>query len=94
LCFAPVNNQYEKAGTLKKGNLELSGNYTRYSASGGGGTESTNNNMGFRVGYGLSDKFDLKLRYERLSPTNGFALDLFEEDENNEEKIKRLAIIA
>jgi hypothetical protein len=47
-AFAPVNNQYEKAGTLKKGNLELSGNYTRYSASGGGGTESTNNTMGFR----------------------------------------------
>jgi hypothetical protein len=46
--FATVNNQYEKAGTLKKGNLELSGNYTRYSASGGGGTESTNNTMGFR----------------------------------------------
>lgn len=91
-AFAPVNNQYEKAGTLKKGNIELSGNYTRYSGSGGGETISTNNNLGFRAGYGISDKFDLKLRYERLAPTNGFGLDLFDEDVNDDADGKIKAI--
>lgn len=71
-AFAPVNNQYEKAGTLKKGNVELSGNLTSYSASGSGGSEHTNTNYGFRAGIGLTDKFDLKLRYERLMPANSF----------------------
>jgi hypothetical protein len=70
-AFAPVNNQYEKAGTLKKGNLELAGSFTGYTAIGGGGSFNTNNNYGFRVGYGISDKFDLKLRYERLMPGGG-----------------------
>ncbi len=68
-AFVPVNNQYEKAGTLKKGNMELSGNFSRNSISGDGGSEGINNNIGFRVGYGVSDKFDLKIRYERLMPT-------------------------
>jgi hypothetical protein len=68
-AFVPVNNQYEKAGTLQKGNMELSGNFCGNSVTGGGNSEDINNNLGFRIGYGLSDKFDLKLRYERLMPT-------------------------
>lgn len=80
-AFAPVNNQYEKAGTLKKGNLELAGSFTGYSVTGGGESGSSNNNFGFRVGYGVSDKFDLKFRYERLIPANGFNPDITEGDE-------------
>lgn len=79
-AFAPVNNQYEKAGTLKQGNVELSGSFTGYSAGGVGGTVSTNNNFGFRAGYGISDKVDLKFRYERLVPSDGFdSGDIFDE---------------
>ena len=79
-AFAPVNNQYEKAATLKKGNLELTGSFSDYSAGGVGGTEHTNRNFGFRAGYGITDKFDLKLRYERLMPTDGFGgEDVFDE---------------
>ena len=70
-AFAPVNNQYEKAGTLKKGNLELSGNFTGYNIGG----VNTNNNLGFRAGYGVTDKFDLKVRYERLIPGDDFEED-------------------
>jgi hypothetical protein len=69
---SPVINQYEKAGTLKKGNFELMGNITGYSAAGGGGSESLNNNLGFRVGYGISDKVNFKFRYEQLKPANNF----------------------
>lgn len=46
------------------------GNITGYGASGGGESKSLNNNFGFRVGYGISDKVDIKFRYERLKPTN------------------------
>lgn len=68
-AFVPINNQYEKAGTLKKGNIELIGNITGNSITGDGESEVINNNIGFRAGYGISDKFDLKIRYERLIPT-------------------------
>lgn len=66
---SPVINQYEKAGTLKKGNFELLGSFTGYSVAGDGGSASINNNFGFRAGYGISDKVDVKLRYERLKPS-------------------------
>ena len=67
---APVTNQYEKAATLKKGNTELMGHFTAYGGSGNGESEAINNNFGFRFGYGLSDKVDLKFRYERLVPSD------------------------
>jgi hypothetical protein len=70
VTVAPVNASYEKAGTLGKGNVELSGNYTHYIVSGAGESEAINNNYGFKAGYGLSDKFDLKLRYEKLMPVD------------------------
>lgn len=79
-AFAPVNNQYEKAGTLKKGNIELSGAFTGYTAAGGSENINTNNNLGFRVGYGVSDKFDLKFRYERLMPGSNYGKAFDDED--------------
>jgi hypothetical protein len=68
VSVAPVNNHFEKAGTLQKGNVELAGHYTTYSASVDGESEPANDNVGFRFGYGISENFDLKLRYERLIP--------------------------
>jgi hypothetical protein len=67
--ISPVINQYEKAGTLNKGNFEVLGSFTGYSVAGNGGSASINNNFGFRVGYGVSDKVDIKLRYELLKPS-------------------------
>jgi hypothetical protein len=89
-AFAPVNNQYEKAGTLQKGTVELSGNYSHYAVTGGGESEGANNNYGFRVGYGISDKFDLKLRYERLVPTGAFSFD----DDDASENVKGINYIS
>ena len=66
ITVAPVHGSYEKAGTLGKGNVELSGNYSRYVVGGDGESEALNNNVGVRAGYGLSDKVDLKVRYEKL----------------------------
>jgi hypothetical protein len=67
--FVPVNTQFERAATLGKGNVELMGGFTANNVSGGGDGENINNNFGFRAGYGVYDKFDLKLRYERLTPS-------------------------
>lgn len=68
VSVAPVNNHFEKAGTLQKGNVELAGHFTTYSARVEGESEAANDNVGFRFGYGVSDNFDLKFRYERLIP--------------------------
>ncbi|HEU4632477.1 MAG TPA: hypothetical protein VFS22_00740 [Flavisolibacter sp.] len=70
VTVAPVNAGYENAGTLGKGNVELSGNYTHYVVSSEGESEAINNNYGFKAGLGLSDRFDVKLRYEKLIPVN------------------------
>jgi hypothetical protein len=66
ITVAPVHGSYEKAGTLGKGNVELSGNYSRYVVGGDGESEALNNNVGIRAGFGLSNKVDLKVRYEKL----------------------------
>lgn len=83
VSVAPVNSSFESAKTLGKGNVELAGNYSSYSMKGTnyeGEKESvkTNNNFGFRVGFGVSEKVDLKFRYERLIPA----------DKENREEVK------
>jgi hypothetical protein len=72
VSILPVNNHYEKAGTLRQGNFELSGQVTKYDINGYGRTESGTRNYGFRAGYGATDRFDVKLRYERLVYTKNF----------------------
>lgn len=68
----PLNNHYEKAGTLKKGNVELSGHLTRYDVHHYGRQERSHDNYGFRAGIGLTERFDLKLRYEKMQFTKNF----------------------
>ncbi len=72
-AFAPVNGHYETSETLGKNNVEVSANYTRYNAVGADVGESLiNHNVGVRLGVGLSDRADLKIRYERLMPPASF----------------------
>jgi hypothetical protein len=66
-CIVPLNSSFESARTLKKGEVELMGNYSKYTFASDGESEVANNNIGLRIGYGISDKFDLKFRYERLT---------------------------
>jgi len=73
VSMAPVSNSFESAKTLDKGQIDAMGNYSIAFVSGKDEsgvkqTNQTNNNFGFRIGYGITDKFDLKLRYERLLP--------------------------
>lgn len=73
VSMSPVNSSYESAKTLNKGQLELAGNYSSYSLRYEDENEQkemskVNKNYGFRIGYGISPRFDLKFRYERLVP--------------------------
>lgn len=68
-CVAPINTTYESARMLGKGEIEVTGNYSHYSASSEGESDAVNNNFGVRLGYGINNKINLKLRYEGLIST-------------------------
>jgi hypothetical protein len=66
-CIVPVNTTYETARSLGKNNVELAGNFTQYSFAGPEVSGKATNNFGFRAGLGITDKFDLKIRYENMA---------------------------
>ena len=78
VSMAPVNSSFESAKTLGKGNVELMGSYSAYkmryedydyvSDSYDKVSAKVNDNFGFRLGYGVSDRVDFKIRYERMIP--------------------------
>lgn len=73
VSMAPVNSSFESAKTLAKGQMELMANYSVYflkseDSTGNKVTDEVNNNFGFRLGYGISNRLDLKFRYERMLP--------------------------
>lgn len=70
-ALAPVGSHFESASTINKNSIEVSGNYENYYLLEEGVT-SRNYNFGGTVGYGISDKFDVKVRYSRL---NGYKED-------------------
>jgi len=82
-CFAPVNLSYDSAKTLNKGQIEVQGMYSRYDVTNDTlATALINQNYGISVGYGFTDKYTLKARYEYIDPTITFQ-KIF--DEINEE---------
>ena len=68
----PVNSYFEKAGTLQKGATEISGHATGYSVSHFERTDKVSGNYGFRVGHGVTDRLDMKFRYENQTYTSNF----------------------
>jgi hypothetical protein len=73
--IAPVSTNYESARSLKKNNIEATGSFTSNSGGIDGESDPYNRNFGFRVGYGITDKFDAKLGYERCIPVWGEEAD-------------------
>ncbi len=73
-CFAPINLTYESARMLDDGQVSLQGSYSRYSVINGDsvGTANLNNNFGFALGYGVSEKYSFGIRYEHLNMTPDF----------------------
>jgi hypothetical protein len=60
-CFTPINTHFERAASLEKGQVEImgsaAGNYVINEERFG------TTNLGFRFGYGLNDRTDLKISY-------------------------------
>jgi hypothetical protein len=72
-CFAPVNSAYEDARLLRKGEVEVQGNFSAYYNTAAIQWEVdeltgiTDYNAGFMAAFGLTDRTNLRVRYERLS---------------------------
>ncbi len=81
-CFAPVNLTYESANTLSKGEVEVQGNYSKYYEPWGSSIQSdffnTNNNFGAKVGYGIHDRYTIKLRYEHIALETDYDIELYD----------------
>lgn len=59
-CITP----YETARMLPKGAAQLQGSFTHAQAIGDGESETVDNGYGFGLGIGLTDRVNLKFRYE------------------------------
>lgn len=62
-CVVP----YESARMLPKGEVEIKGAFTHARVNFEGESEKLDNGLGVAVGYGVSEKFNVKLRYEHFS---------------------------
>lgn len=66
-ALAPIGSHYERAGTLEKNQLEVSGNFEKYDGIVNGDVDEVNYNYGGTIGYGICEKFDVKFRYARMN---------------------------
>jgi hypothetical protein len=72
-CFAPLNLTYDSAKTLDKGQMEIKGSYSRYYVNNDSlSTSLINQNYGISIGYGITDRYTMKLKYEFMDPTITF----------------------
>ncbi len=78
-CVTPVNSVFESAKLLDKGGIELQGSYNAYYIE----DLKTNDNYGFAIGYGVSDRYTIKLRYERINALDGDFESEFSEFDTN-----------
>jgi hypothetical protein len=78
-CYTPVNLNFESSEMLNKGEIELQACGSGYKAS-----EEIFSNMGFKIGAGIGDKFNLKLRYEYQRQLSSSTFDLSELNYNIE----------
>ncbi len=62
-CTAPVNLNYESARMMKKGEVEVQGSYSQYFE----GAEKISSNVGGRIGFGINENYNLKMRVEIIA---------------------------
>lgn len=58
-CMAPINLSFDSAKMIKKGGIEVQANSSYY-------PEYEQFNYGAKIGLGVSNKYNVKLRYEAL----------------------------
>jgi hypothetical protein len=64
---SPVGSHFESANTIEKGKIQLAGSYTKTDMTFDGEIDKLNYNIGVTAGYGVSDRFDIKFRYIKLT---------------------------
>ena len=76
-----VSNSFERASSLGKARGEVTPAFTHYFVTFDGGSGELSNNIGIKAGYGISESFDLKLRYEHFffpkDFSSGFSMNYF-----------------
>ena len=84
-CFAPLNSVYDTAKLLGKNEARISANYSKYyrniydlSEDWNLDYANLNNNIGFSLGYGLSEKVNISCRYEYLK-VKSESIEIFDE---------------
>lgn len=63
---APVFSELQSARTVGKGNIEATGSYSTVSISNDGERNHAQDHFGLQLAYGISDKIDLRARYEYI----------------------------
>ncbi len=63
---APVFSELQSARTVGKNRVELLPHYTRSFFSADGETDGVQSHLGIQAAYGITDKFDLRLRFEHI----------------------------
>jgi hypothetical protein len=63
---ATVFSDLQSAKLVGKGNFETTPNFTTTSTTADGETDHIQNHFGFQLGYGLSNRIDLRARYEYI----------------------------
>ena len=58
----------QSAKLLVKGKYEITPSYSNISFSEDGNTEKMTDNFGVQAGFGVTDKFNLRFRYENIKP--------------------------
>ena len=64
---APVFSELQSAKMLKKGQTEVTGNYSAVSFSNDGESDKIQNHVGFQLASGISNKANLRFRFESIS---------------------------
>lgn len=63
---APVFSDLQSARTAGQGNVELTPSFSTVNFSSDGESDHVQNHVGLQAAYGVTDKFDLRLRYEAI----------------------------
>ena len=65
------NSPMGNAHSLKKGQKDVAFGYQYYRFDGDGFSGKLSDNLAVRLGVGVSDNFDVQIRYERIQPSDG-----------------------
>jgi hypothetical protein len=80
-CIAPVNLTYQSGRTLEKGAFDIQASHSRYYYNNADKTSNgnnINNNFGIAMGYGITDSYNLRFRYEYAKMHSTYSNDFLD----------------